>query len=119
MQSWNFGLQRELGKNMVMEVRYTGNHGTDLWRQIALNEANIYENGFLKSWNIAANNLQIARQTNPSSSNFGDQGLPGQVPVGIFQTIYGRTSSSTGALLSDRRTRPGGTPASSRTPIPT
>ena len=98
VQSWNFGLQRELGKNMVMEVRYTGNHGTDLWRQIALNEANIYENGFLKSWNNAYSNLLIAQKVNPSSSNFSDQGLPGQVPVGIFQTIYGRTSSSTAAF---------------------
>ena len=97
VQSWNIGLQRELGKSTVVEVRYTGNHGTDLWRQIALNEANIYENGFLTSWNNAYSNLLIAQKVNPGSSNFSDQGLPGQVPVGIFQTIYGRTSSSTAA----------------------
>ena len=95
VQSWNFGLQRELGKSMVMEVRYTGNHGTDLWRQVALNEANIYENGFLTEWNNAYNNLMIARQSNPTSTNFGNQGLPGQVNIPFIQTAYGRTSSST------------------------
>lgn len=95
VQSWNFGLQRELGKNMVVEARYTGNHGTDLWRQIALNEANIYENGFLTEWNNAYSNLMIARKTDPASSNFGNQGLPGQVNIPFIQTAYGRTSSST------------------------
>ena len=95
VQSWNFGLQRELGKSMMMEVRYTGNHGTDLWRQIALNEANIYENGFLQDWTDAYNNLMIARQSNPSSNNFGNQGLPGQVAVPFIPTAYGKTSSST------------------------
>jgi hypothetical protein len=95
VQSWNVGLQRELGKSMMLEVRYTGNHGTDLWRQIALNEANIYENGFLKDWTNAYNNLLIAQKSNPSSSNFGNQGLPGQVAIPFIQTAYGKTSSST------------------------
>jgi hypothetical protein len=95
VQSWNIGLQRELGRSSVVEVRYTGNHGTSLWRQIALNEANIYENGFLTEWNNAYNNLTIARQANPGSTNFGNQGLPGQVDIPFIQTAYGRTSSPT------------------------
>src|SRR4029077_15492161 len=33
VQSWNIGFQRELSQNMVMEIRYTGNHGVHLWRQ--------------------------------------------------------------------------------------
>ena len=32
VQSWNFGFQRELDRNTVVDFRYTGNHGTDLWR---------------------------------------------------------------------------------------
>src|SRR5262249_4148746 len=38
VQSWNIGLQRELSKSTVMEVRYVGNHGVGLWRQVNLNE---------------------------------------------------------------------------------
>src|SRR5262249_29314199 len=45
VQSWTFSFQRELGKNTVLDVRYVGNHGTKLWRQINLNEVNIFENG--------------------------------------------------------------------------
>jgi hypothetical protein len=93
VQSWNFGLQRELGKSTVIEARYTGNHGTDLWRQISLNEANIFENGFLTQWENAYNNLMIARKTNPTTLNFGDQGLPGQEPIPFIQLAYGRTAS--------------------------
>ena len=87
MQSWNIGFQRALGDNTVIEARFTGNHGTDLWRQYNLNEVNIVENGFLNDFNIAANNLAIANGTTAQglytlaslkSTNFGNQGLPGQ-----------------------------------------
>ena len=47
MQSWNIGIQRELDKNTVVEFRFTGNHGTKLWRLYGLNEINIFENGIL------------------------------------------------------------------------
>lgn len=95
VQSWNIGFQRELGKNTVVEFRYTGNHGTSLWRQYNLNEVNIVENGFLHEFNIAANNLRIARQTNPNSTNWGNQGLPGQQNLSIINAAYGNTTDAT------------------------
>src|SRR5262249_54230998 len=60
-QSWTFGIQRELTKNMALEIRYVGNHGTRLWRQYEIGEANIFENGFLDEFKIAQENLRIAR----------------------------------------------------------
>ena len=53
VQSWNIGLQRELAKDTVVEVRYTGNHGLKEWRQVNINEVNIFENGFLDEFNKA------------------------------------------------------------------
>jgi hypothetical protein len=107
VQSWNLSLQRELGRNTVLDIRYNGNHGTDLWRQSALNEVNIFENGFLNQFKAAQNNLAIARGgniTNPSTgatasvyNNFGNSGLPGQVAVPILQTAIGTTNDSTTA----------------------
>jgi len=94
VQSWNIGFQREIGKNSVLEVRYTGNHGTGLWRQVSLNEANAIESGLLTDWNNAYNNLMIARKTNPTSTNFGNQGLAGQVDIPIIKTAYGSTNSA-------------------------
>ena len=40
VQSWNLSYQRELDRNAVLEFRYNGNHGTDLWRQYALDDRN-------------------------------------------------------------------------------
>jgi hypothetical protein len=106
VQSWNLGYQRELSRNTVMEIRYTGNHGTDLWRQINLNEVNIFENGFLTEAQVAINNLAIANGVTPSqlpflttlkSNNFGNQGLPGQQNLTILPIALGTTNDSTSA----------------------
>ena len=82
MQSWNIGWQRELGRDTVVEFRYTGNHGVHLWRQYNLNEVNIFENGFLNEFQVAQNNLRIARggdiTKNTSVNNWGNTGLAGQ-----------------------------------------
>src|SRR5258708_15517436 len=44
VQSWNFGLQREITRDTVLEVRYVGNHGTRLRRQGNLNEITTLRN---------------------------------------------------------------------------
>src|SRR5581483_815744 len=59
VQSWSFGIQRELNKDTVLEIRYVGNHGTDLWRQWNLNELQGVNNGFINEFNAAANNEAI------------------------------------------------------------
>jgi hypothetical protein len=100
VQSWNIGFQRELSRNTVIEIRYTGNHGLHEWRQINLNEVNTVNNGFQSIFATAANNLLIARggsQFSSSSSNFGNQGLAGQQPIPFLQAALGSaccTSSS-------------------------
>ena len=102
--SWNIGFQRELDKNTVVELRYTGNHGTSLWRQYNLNEVNIVENGFLSDFKNAMNNLALANGTTvaglytlPSlkSNNWGNAGLPGQVPLTILGNAIGNTTDAT------------------------
>src|SRR4029453_3565763 len=45
--NYNFGIQRELWKNNVLEVRYVGNQSKLSWRTSNLNEVNIFNNGFL------------------------------------------------------------------------
>lgn len=110
VQSWSFGIQREITPNMVLEVRYVGNHGTGLWRQVSLNEVNIFENGFLNEFMIARDNLTLCQAggtgtTNPcriaqaaaglattTSSSIANWGLAGQRPLPII------TGSLTGTL---------------------
>ena len=57
VRSWTFSIQRELTPNMVVEVRYVGNRGRDLWRQYNLNETNVFENGFMEEFKLAQKNL--------------------------------------------------------------
>ncbi len=57
VDSFTFGIQRELDSNNVIEVRYVGNRGHDLWRQYDLNEVNVIENGFLSEFRLAQQNV--------------------------------------------------------------
>jgi hypothetical protein len=106
VQSWNVSYQRELDRNTVVDFRYTGNHGTDLWRQYNINEVNIFQSGWLTQFQEAQNNLTIARGGNITNTtgvasnlvnNFGNSGLPGQVNVPLLTTALGTSSDSTTA----------------------
>jgi hypothetical protein len=99
-QSWNVSMQRELTRSTVLDVRYVGNHGTRLWRQMNFNEVNIFENGFLDEFKIAQSNLGLARATNPNSNQF--VGLPGQKPLPIIQTATGLNTDATFATYLQR-----------------
>ena len=57
VESWSFGIQREIKKVNVIEVRYVGNRGHQLWRQINLNEPNVIENGVMREFALAQQNL--------------------------------------------------------------
>jgi len=57
VHSWSAGIQKELNKDTVLEIRYVGNSGMDLWHQFNLNETNITENGFAREFKLAQQNL--------------------------------------------------------------
>jgi len=44
VQNFNVELQRDLGKNMTMELRYIGSKGTKLYSEVPLNEINMVRN---------------------------------------------------------------------------
>ena len=119
VQSWNIGFQRELSRNTVVEVRYTGNHGLHEWRQVNLNELNTVNNGFQTVFNQAANNLLIARaacgggQYSTCTSNFANQGLPGQVPIPFLQSALGTSCCNNSTFATDLAYGKVGTLASS------
>jgi hypothetical protein len=100
LETWNVGIQRQLTKSAVIEVRYKGNATHRQWRTFDLNETNIFENGFLNEFLHAQNNLAIAngmslaqltaQPTVPlKTNNFANQGLPGQVALPIFDAAFG------------------------------
>jgi hypothetical protein len=68
VQTWTFGIQREITRNTVLEVRYFGNHLARQWTPnnalLNLNEVNIVENGFLNEFKLAQANLQANMAAN-------------------------------------------------------
>lgn len=86
--NWNFGIQRELAKNTVLQVNYVGNTSHHGWRQSNLNEVNIYENGFLNEFIHAQSNLKI-NGANGFAGDFSNRGLAGDVALPILETAFG------------------------------
>jgi hypothetical protein len=112
VESWTAGLQRQLGKNTVLDFRYVANHGTDLWSAVNLNEVNTVESGFATQFQAAQNNLAISNGLSLSqllataqsgtgfklaNNNYSNQGLPGQVNVPIITTAIGSNTDQTTA----------------------
>lgn len=104
VESFTFGIQREITKNMVFEARYVGNRGKNLLRQVNLNEINTIENGFLNEFKLAQANL-AANQAAGKGNTFAFTGVPGTSPLpiilayfsGLPSTAAGNTASYTSA----------------------
>lgn len=105
VQSWTFGIQRELTKDMALEVRYVGNHGTRLWGQFEIGEVNIFENGFLDEFKVAQRNMALCQANSTAClaaqaaagisaasrtvNSYGNWGIAGQGNVPVIQTGIG------------------------------
>ena len=84
VESWTMGIQREIKKDNVIELRYVGNRGHQLWRQYNLNETNIFENGFLNEFKLAqANVLQNLATGNGFNMRYRGPGT-GTFPLPIL-----------------------------------
>ena len=57
-RSWTVGVQRAVGRNMAVEMRYVGTRGMNQWSTLNYNERNVIENGFLDEFKLAMQNLQ-------------------------------------------------------------
>jgi hypothetical protein len=93
-ETWTVGIQRSLGSSRVLEVRYNGNRTLKQWININPNEVNVFENGFLKEFIAAQNNLKINGGGN--FANLNPAG--GTVPLPIITAAI--TGSTTGAQTS-------------------
>ncbi|MGB6482620.1 MAG: carboxypeptidase-like regulatory domain-containing protein [Candidatus Acidiferrales bacterium] len=93
IQQWNFGIQRELPGNTVVEVDYVGNHGVHEWQNYNLNEVNTLNNGFATEFKTAQANL-VAN----GGTTFADNtGAPGVMPTPIFDAAFNGNGITTGA----------------------
>ena len=92
---WSFGLQRELWKQYMIEVRYVGNHAVKQYRTWNINELNINSNGLLQEFNNAQNNYNI-NVANGKTGTFAYNGLPGQVPTLLLDKMFTGLAATSG-----------------------
>jgi hypothetical protein len=88
VMSWNFGIQRALGPSNVLEVRYMGNRSVHQWIVTNPNEVNIFENGFLREFKQAQQNLAI-NAANGMPGTFAYNGFAGQGQLPIMTAAAG------------------------------
>jgi hypothetical protein len=103
VQEYNFGIERELGANMAMEIRYVGGRSSNLIRVLDFNQVDIFNNGFVADFNRALSNMRLTG--NPGCT-------PAQNPGCQTLTVFPRLGS--GGLLNNATIRNqilGGTPA--------
>jgi len=89
VQSWSFGIEREISSNTAIEIRYAGNHAIKIFRAIDYNETNIFENGFLQEFLNAQKNL---------AANGGTSFAPGAsgIPLPILAKLFTGVSNANG-----------------------
>ncbi|MFH1572504.1 MAG: TonB-dependent receptor, partial [Acidobacteriota bacterium] len=57
VQSWSFGIERQVFGNWKIGASYVGNHSVGMWRAINYNQVEMRNNGFLDAFKIAQRNL--------------------------------------------------------------
>ncbi len=96
VHSYSAGIQRSVGRDMALEVRYVGNQNLNTWAEENWNERTIFENGFLNEFVAAQRNVAINAAAGISS--FAFTGLPGTSPLPIHLAyLSGRTDAGSTA----------------------
>ena len=92
VKAWNIGVQRQIAKNTVIEVRYLGNRADKLWHTFSLNEVNIFENGFLDGVQERAE--RTSRSTKRTGSRASrTRARRARSPLPIFDAAFGARGS--------------------------
>ena len=78
VHSYSVGVQRSLGRDMALEVRYVGNQNLYTWAEENWNERSVFESGFLDEFKLAQRNL-AANIAAGRGNAFAYTGAPGHV----------------------------------------
>ena len=89
---YNIGIQRELGGNMALEIRYVGGRSDSLVRAFDFNQVNIRDTGFADDFLRAQNNCRLqaaaigATGLNCTNAAF-NPAIAGSVPLPVFNQL--------------------------------
>jgi len=96
-ESWNVGIQRQIGESRALEIRYIGNRSLRQWITVDQNEVNIFENHFLQEFKNAQANLAL----NGGTTFADNTGVPGLTPLPILDAAFSsdNTQFSNGTFI--------------------
>ena len=106
---YNFGIQRNIGFNTVLEVRYVGGQSNDLIQTTTFNQLDINSTGFLSDFRKAQQNCRLQGATRPGAATAFDTmflctdarfnpAIPGSQPLNVFSGLV------SGGFLNDQGT---------------
>ena len=87
VQQWNFGLQRDVGWQTVVEARYVGNKGTKLIRAFDYNQLSVRDNGFVDDVVRAQNNGFLALKATGAFSPSNNPDIAGSQQLTVFPLL--------------------------------
>lgn len=88
VMEYNIGIQRELGNNLALEVRYVGSRSKNLWRTVDYNQVDIRSNGFAADFNRARSNFLLCAATTGCATGGGfNAAIPGSQVLTVFPNL--------------------------------
>jgi hypothetical protein len=104
---YNFGIQREIGFQSVIEVRYVGGYSKELVRSIDLNQLEIRNNGFLADFRRAESNCRLQGATIAGTGDpilrctnaAFNAAIPGSQQLPVFNLLSGGGFLNNTAIL--------------------
>ncbi len=105
-ESWNFGIQRQLGNTRALEIRYVGNRTLRQWMYQDINEVNIFQSGqygVLTNVKAAQQNLAINNASGVAAyqGSYASHGLAGQQATPLFDSAFAGEANGADGSLAD------------------
>jgi hypothetical protein len=82
VHSYQVGVQRSLGRDMALEVRYVGNRNLYTWAEENWNQLSLVDSGFYDEFRLAQQNIAANRAAGRGAT-FAYTGAPGTSPLPI------------------------------------
>ena len=83
VHSYSAGVQRSIGRDMALEVRYVGNRNNNTWAEEDWNERSIFASGFYDEFLAAQRNITANVAAGLANRGFAYTGAPGTSPLPI------------------------------------
>ncbi len=100
VQDWSLGLQQNI-KGTIVDVRYVGNHGSELIRAFDFNQVNFNADGFLADFQRAYSNGYLAQARTGTFNPAYNRLIPGSQPLTVFPMLAGGGSFNDANVIAD------------------